>query len=114
MGYIPSAVAQKLALSPDSLIEMVITTIADPFISQVVEVEGVAREAGYSVFLSTSHNLPDQEVAVVETFQRRRVDAIIVTSSRVGSLYSSQLDQIKVPIVLINNQEPGEFLYSVG
>jgi DNA-binding LacI/PurR family transcriptional regulator len=25
-----------------------------------------------------------------------------------------QLDQIKVPIVLINNQESGEFLYSVG
>lgn len=115
MGYVPSAVAQSLLSRRTRTIGMVITTIADPFISQVVEgVEGVAREAGYSVFLSTSHNLPDQEVAVVETFQRRRVDAIIVTSSRVGSLYSSQLDQIKVPIVLINNQEPGEFLYSVG
>lgn len=115
MGYVPSAVAQSLLSRRTHTIGMVVTTIADPFISQVVEgVEGVAREAGYSVFLSTSHNLPDQEVAVVETFQRRRVDAIIVTSSRVGSLYSSQLDQIKVPIVLINNQEPGGFLYSVG
>jgi LacI family transcriptional regulator/LacI family repressor for deo operon, udp, cdd, tsx, nupC, and nupG len=94
---------------------MVITTIADPFIVRVVEgAESIAQTAGYSVFLSSSHNNPEQEMAVVETFQRRRVDAIIVTSSRVGSLYSSQLDQIKVPIVLINNQEGGEYLYSVA
>jgi LacI family transcriptional regulator/LacI family repressor for deo operon, udp, cdd, tsx, nupC, and nupG len=53
-------------------------------------------------------------MVVVETLRRRRVDAIIVTSSRVGTLYSSQLDQIQVPIVLINNQEEGEYLYSVS
>ncbi|MCK6629458.1 MAG: LacI family transcriptional regulator [Anaerolineae bacterium] len=115
MGYVPSAVAQSLLSRRTQTIGMVITTIADPFIVQVVEgAEQIAQEAGYSIFLNTSHNNPDQEMAVVETFQRRRVDAIIVTSSRVGSLYSSQLDQIKVPIVLINNQEEGEFLYSVA
>lgn len=69
--------------------------------------------ATYSIFLTTSHNNPEQEMAVVETLQRRRVDAIIVTSSRVGSLYSSRLDQIQVPIVLINNQAEGEYLHSV-
>lgn len=115
MGYVPSAVAQSLLSRRTQTIGMVVTTIADPFIVQVVEgAEKIAQEAGYSIFLNTSHNNPEQEMAVVETFQRRRVDAIIVTSSRVGSLYSSQLDQIKVPIVLINNQEEGEFLYSVA
>jgi LacI family transcriptional regulator/LacI family repressor for deo operon, udp, cdd, tsx, nupC, and nupG len=115
MGYVPSAVAQSLLARRTQTIGMVVTTIADPFIVQVVEgVERVAREAGYSVFLSTSHNTPEQEVMVVETFQRRRVDAIIVTSSRVGRLYSSQLDQTRVPIVLINNQEEGEYLHSVS
>ncbi len=114
MGYVPSAVAQSLLSRRTQTIGMVITTIADPFIVQVVKgVEQVAQDAGYSVFLSSSYNNPEREVAVVETFQRRRVDAIIVTSSRVGSLYSSQLDQIKVPIVLINNQEEGEYLRSV-
>ncbi len=115
MGYVPSAVAQSLLSRRTQTIGMVVTTIADPFIVQVVEgVEQVAQRAGYSVFLSSSYNDPEREVTVVETFQRRRVDAIIVTSSRVGSLYSSQLDQIQVPIVLINNQEEGEYLRSVG
>ncbi len=115
MGYVPSAVAQSLHSQRTRTIGMVVTTIGDPFVAQIVEgAERVAQAAGYSVFLASSHQNPDQEMAVVETFHRRRVDAIIVTSSRVGSLYSSQLDQIEIPIVLINNQEEGEYLYSVG
>lgn len=115
MGYTPSAVAQSLLSRQTLTIGMVVTTIADPFIVQIVQgAESVAQSAGYSVFLSTSHNNPEQEMAVVETFRRRRVDAIIVTSSRVGSLYSTQLDQFEVPIVLINNQEEGDYLHSVG
>lgn len=115
MGYVPSAVAQSLISRRTRTIGMVVTTIADPFIVEIVEgAESVAQAAGYSLFLASSHNDPDREVTVVETFHRRRVDAIIVTSSRVGSLYSSQLDQIAIPIVLINNQEEGEYLYSVS
>ena len=115
MGYVPSAVAQSLISRRTRTIGMVVTTIADPFIVEIVEgAESVAQAAGYSLFLASSHNDPDREVKVVETFHRRRVDAIIVTSSRVGSLYSSQLDQIAIPIVLINNQEEGEYLYSVS
>lgn len=115
MGYIPNIVAQNLLAQRTQTVGMVITSIADPFITRVVDgVESVARSAGYSVFLGCSQNNPEQEMTVVETFHRRRVDAIIVTSSRVGSLYTSQLDQIQVPIVLINNQGQGKYLYSVA
>ena len=115
MGYTPSAVAQSLLSRHTQTIGVVITTIADPFTVRIVGgVEEVARAAGYSVFLSTSHNNPEQELEVVETFQRRRVDAIIVISSRVGSVYSSRLDQIQVPIILVNNNEEGDYLYSVA
>ncbi|MEM7343164.1 MAG: LacI family DNA-binding transcriptional regulator [Chloroflexota bacterium] len=114
MGYTPSAVAQSLLSRRTQTIGVVVTTIADPFIIRVVEgIERAARQAGYSVFLTMSHNDPDQEMEVVKTLHRRRVDAIIVTSSRIGSLYRSQLDQIEIPIVLINVQEEGHYLHSV-
>jgi LacI family transcriptional regulator/LacI family repressor for deo operon, udp, cdd, tsx, nupC, and nupG len=61
-----------------------------------------------------SHNNPTQELAVVETFRRRRVDAIIVTSSRIGRLYSTLLDAFQIPVVLVNNEEEGRYLYSVA
>ncbi|GAB4440600.1 MAG: LacI family DNA-binding transcriptional regulator [Anaerolineae bacterium] len=115
MGYTPSAVAQSLLSQRTRTIGMVVTSISDPFVAQVVEgVESIAQAANYSVFLATSHNNPQQEINVVETFHRRRVDAIIVTSSRLGSLYSERLVQIRIPIVLINNQEEGEYLHSVA
>lgn len=114
MGYTPSAVAQSLLSHRTQTIGMVVTSIADPFIVRVVEgVESVAQQAGYSVFLATSHNDPEQELEVVKIFQRRRVDAIIVTASRLGNLYSTELNQIQIPIVLINNQVEGEYLHAV-
>jgi LacI family transcriptional regulator/LacI family repressor for deo operon, udp, cdd, tsx, nupC, and nupG len=115
MGYTPSAVAQSLLTNRTQTIGVVVTTIADPFVAEVVEgIESIAQTANYSVFLAMSHNNPDQELNVVETLHRRRVDAIIITSSRVGSLYSARLEQIKIPIVLVNNQAAGEYLHSIA
>ena len=105
MGYTPNAIAQSLHTRQTSSIGLVVTSIADPFLSDVVKgVEEVARARGFSVLLSTSHNDPDQEMAVIETFRRRRVDGILVASSRLTSEYTERLAQLQVPTVLINSQ----------
>ena len=105
MGYTPNAVAQSLQTRRTSTIGLVVTSIADPFLSDVVKgVEEVARSADFSVFLSASHNDPDQEMAIIETFHRRRVDGIITTSSRITNEYRKRLNHIRVPTVLINGQ----------
>ncbi len=115
MGYTPDAQARSLVKGRTNTVGVVVTTIADPFVVDVVDgIEDVAQGAGYSVFLSSSHMDPQREMAVVETFRQRRVDAVIVTSSRVGSLYAADLEQFGAPIVLINNQQAGRYLYSVS
>src|SRR5215469_4296324 len=92
MGYTPNAIAQSLQTRQTSTIGLVVTSIADPFFGDVVKgVEEVAREGGFSVFLSASHNDPDQEMAIIETFHRRRVDGVLVASSRVTN-YKERLD----------------------
>src|SRR5437763_7127579 len=74
MGYTPNAIAQSLQTQQTSTIGLVVTSIADPFWSDIVKgVEEVTRVAGFSVLLSASHNDSDQELAIIETFQRRRV-----------------------------------------
>ncbi len=117
MGYRPSAIARSLATKKTRTIGVVVTSIADPFIADVVSgIEETANDHGYSVFLANSNANPDREVKVVHSFHERRVDGIIVTASRVGALYVPLLSGLKVPIVLINNQhpdEPDEFIYSV-
>lgn len=117
LGYRPSAIARSLVTKKTKTIGVVVTTIADPFIADVISgVEETANDHGYSVFLANSNANPDREVKVVHSFHERRVDGILVTASRVGALYVPLLSQLKVPIVLINNQhpdEPDEFIYSV-
>jgi DNA-binding LacI/PurR family transcriptional regulator len=117
LGYRPSAIARSLATKRTKTIGVVVTSIADPFIADVVSgVEEAANDHGYSVFLANSNANPDREVKVVHSFHERRVDGILVTASRVGALYVPLLSQLKVPIVLINNQHPDEtdeFIYSV-
>jgi DNA-binding LacI/PurR family transcriptional regulator len=106
MGYMPNAIAQSLQTRRTSTIGLVITSIADPFLSDMVRgVEEVAREAGFSVILSATHNDPDQEMAIIETFHRRRVDGMLVASSRITSEYKDRLDRMRIPTVLINSQE---------
>lgn len=113
-GYTASAVARSLVTRRTQTIGVVVTTIADPFVAEIVSgIEESANDHGYSVFLANSNAQPDREMKVVQSFAERRVDGIVITSSRVGALYTPMLSSMRVPIVLINNQHPREFVHSV-
>ena len=105
MGYVPNAVAQSLKQRQTDSVGLVVTSIADPFVGRVVRgIEEVAQAAGMSVILSVSNNQPDQEMAVIENFNRRRVDGIIVAASRLEPANLQRLARWSVPVVLINPQ----------
>jgi len=113
-GYRPSAVARGLVTRRTRTVGLVVTTVADPFASQVAcGIEQAANDHGYAVFLANSNANPEHERKVVQALAERRVDGIIVTSSRVGSDYLPMLAQLNVPMVLVNDQYPGEFVHSV-
>jgi DNA-binding LacI/PurR family transcriptional regulator len=114
-GYTVSAVARSLVTRRTNTLGVVVTSIADPFVGEVVGgIEEFALGHDYSVILATCHADPEREKRAVRTLQERRVDGILVTASRVGALYLPMLEEMKVPIVLINNQYPGEFGYHVS
>jgi DNA-binding LacI/PurR family transcriptional regulator len=109
MGYTPNAIAQSLQTQQTSTIGLVVTSIDDPFWGDVMKgVEEVARAAGFSVFLSASHNDPYKEMAIIETFNRRRVDGILIAASRITSNNNKHLNSFRVPTVLINSQAESE------
>ena len=113
-GYRASAVARGLVTKRTQTIGLVVTTVADPFASEVVSgLEQAASDHGYAVFLAESNGEPEREKKVVQSLAERRVDGIVVTSSRVGALYLPLLSEMMVPIVLVNNQHPGAFVHSV-
>jgi LacI family transcriptional regulator/LacI family repressor for deo operon, udp, cdd, tsx, nupC, and nupG len=105
MGYTPNAVAQSLKGRRTNTVGLVITSISDPFLGRVVRgIEDVAQAARVSVFLSISYNDPDREMEIIETFQRRRVDGVISSTSQLYGPYIERLVQLNIPTVLINQQ----------
>ncbi|GCE45368.1 LacI family transcriptional regulator [Thermosporothrix hazakensis] len=105
MGYTPNAIARSLQTQRTKTIGVVVTSIADPFYGDIVKgVEAVTRAAGFSVFLGVSHNDPFQEMQVIESFHQRRVDGLIIASSRITGSFHSRSDRLHIPTVLVNNQ----------
>ncbi len=104
MGYSPDAGARSLVRGHTCTVGVVVTTIADPFSAEVVEgIESAAYAHGYSVILAVSQDEPEREVAAVEMLRSKRVDAVIVTSSRVGALHQERLGAAGVPVILLNS-----------
>lgn len=117
MGYTPDAIARSLVTQKTLTVGVVVTTTTDPFVAEVVQgIEDAAHENGYSVILASSNADPDRELAAVEMLRSKRVDCLIVTSSRVGALYLEHLERIGVPVVLINNhnQHSGRYTFSIS
>jgi LacI family repressor for deo operon, udp, cdd, tsx, nupC, and nupG len=117
MGYTPDAIARGLVTRQTRTVGVVVTTITDPFVAEVVQgIEDTALGNDYSVILASSAAEPDREVAAVEMLRAKRVDSVIVTSSRVGALYLEHLERIGVPVVLINNhnEQSGRYTFSVS
>ena len=104
-GFMVSAIARSLATQRTAMIGVVVTAITDPFHHEIIAgLDEVATAHNHSVIVADSQGEPEREVRVVRTLHERRVDAIVVLSSRVGARYMSLLTERRVPIVLVNNQ----------
>lgn len=114
-GYRASAVARSLVTRRTNTVGVVVTSIADPFNGEVFAgIEELANRHGYAVVLANSQGNAEREVAVVQALQEQRIDGVLVASSRVGALYMPLLSQLQIPIVLLNNHHPSEFVHSVA
>ena len=114
MGYTPSAVARSLVRQRTDTLGLVVSTVADPFASEVVRgIEETAFDNGFGVLLCESGNNRDREIAAVKMLREKRVDGIVVSASTVGDFYMPLLDELHIPIVLVNREQGTEYAYSI-
>ncbi len=114
MEYTPSAIARSLVRQRTETIGVVVSTVADPFVSEVVRgIEETAFDSGFSVLLCESGNNRDREIAGVKMLREKRVDGIVVSASTVGDFYMPLLDELHIPIVLVNREQGTRYEYSV-
>jgi LacI family transcriptional regulator len=92
LGYRPSGIARGLATKRTGTLGLVVPDIANPFFSDMVRgVEDQAYARGYNVFLCNTEEDPDRELTILESLEEKRVDGLLLASSRLenGELRSA-------------------------
>ncbi len=86
LGYRPSLIARSLVTDRTGTIGLVVIDNANPFFSEVARgVEHAAYDAGYSVFLCNTEEDTQRERDVLRSLEEKRVDGIVLCSSRLDS-----------------------------
>jgi DNA-binding LacI/PurR family transcriptional regulator len=70
--------------------------------------------SGYSLFLAASHRENDREHSVLRALAEHRIDGALICSSQLNAADLDGLEQFGVPLVLINNDVPGDFAHRLS
>ncbi len=114
LDYRPSRVARALKRQETLTLGLVVTDITNPFFPQIVRaVEGAAHERGYGILLANGGDEAARELEHLDLLIERRVDGIIIVSSRMTRRHAERLRHSTVPVVLVNDTIAGSGLPTV-
>ncbi|MBI5957575.1 MAG: LacI family DNA-binding transcriptional regulator [Chloroflexi bacterium] len=83
LGYRPSIIARSLVTDRTGTIGLIVIDNSNPFFSEIARgVEHEAYATGYNVFLCNTEEDTQRELAVLRSLEEKRVDGIILCSSR--------------------------------
>jgi LacI family transcriptional regulator len=103
-GYELDLTAQSMRGQRSRLVACAIRDFDIPrFATFIKEAESVLRGNGYTLLLSSTTNRPEVELALLRTFERRKVDGVMMTiSDEAHSGVLSALGAVKMPVLLID------------
>jgi LacI family transcriptional regulator len=123
LGYRPSGIARGLATNKTNSLGLVMPDVANPFFSDVaLGAEREAYDQGYNVFLCNTEEDPEREIAILQSLEEKRVDGLVLISSRLDRdklqamvdrfpvvvLVNRRLDKGCVGAVLVDNRSGGK------
>jgi len=112
LNYQPNASARSLALGKTGIIGLTLTTLDDSFFDAVVkETNERLGENGYLLALSIARSYADAFRRSL--FQEDRVDGVILLSPTDEDEYIAELENRKIPFVLVDNSKSHSSVSSV-
>src|SRR4030066_505801 len=105
LNYRPNFIARSLVMRRTKTLGLVITTIANPFYTELSQgIETTAIRLGYNIILcSTNYDL-SVENQYIEMLRSKGVDGIIFTSAHMGDPNILALAEEAFPIVMVNRR----------
>lgn len=103
LDYEPNQLARGLTTARTYNVGVVLQDIANPFFVEVaLGVEHELREAGYSMFLTSSAWDPQKEDELVRKLVRNRVDGVVIAPIEPDGETVALLKRRGIPFVLVN------------
>lgn len=96
---------------------VILPNLREEFFSIAISgIEDVAIKNSYNVLISQSHDNPERERQIVDTFRKNRVDGIIVSPSKSTSNFDHffQLKNYNIPVVFFDRAPADEDAWSVS
>jgi len=121
LKYHPNLLARGLATGKTNTIGLVISDIRNPFYPELVQgVEKLALKNDYNIFLCNTDYDIEKGLKSIIALIRKKIDGIIVASSRADNSLIRELLDSKIPFVLVDwgkrnvNVDSLYFDYRVG
>ncbi len=108
-NYQPNVLAQSLVLGRTKTLGLVITTIVNPFYTELAKgIEDTARSLGYTIFLCSTNFDISLEGLYIDMLRCRGVDGIIFTSAHTHDPNITRLVEDQFPLILVNRRVYGD------
>jgi DNA-binding LacI/PurR family transcriptional regulator len=103
LGYEPNYIARSLSKQNTHSIGVVLEDIVNPFFAQVAKgIETVLKAGGYTMVLTSSDFVYEEELELTRTLLRYKVDGILITPVQADSLAVNILRSRGVPFFIMN------------
>ena len=108
LNYIPNAVARSLKVKKTNTIGMVVPDISNPYFMKMAKgIEVVVSKKGYSLLMGSSHDDIQNELELLELFDERRVEAIVLATCQNEKYNIEDFIKKGVNIVLVDRNIHG-------
>jgi LacI family transcriptional regulator len=105
LRYQPNVMARSLVTGRSYLIGLVVPDLLHPFFAEVaVSISKTIRKRGYSLIIVSCEEDSELEELEIEQMVARRLDGLIIASSRKSTELFDRLDEQKQPFVLIDRR----------
>jgi LacI family transcriptional regulator len=116
LEYRPSSIARSLATQRTGILGLVVPDISNPFFSGVARgVDEVASENGFSLLLCNTEEDRSREIDMLQLLEEKRVDGVVLCSSRLEHKVLMPLLARHSAVVLVNRRlAPGSSDLPIG
>ena len=113
--YIRNAVARGLALKSSHLVGLIVSSISNPFFSEIARgAHDVAQQKSYVIALCNTERKVEKEELFSQTLLEAQVAGMIFAGGSMGEEHLKRLRELHVPFVMAGRRSTGLKVAGVG